>query len=58
MKDSALYDSSCSPQARVTFINKDHGYFLKEAAEGTLKTEALMTGYMHSLKLSEEVLRE
>ncbi len=56
MKDSALYDSSCSPQARVTFINKDDGYFLKEAAEGTLKTEAVMTGYMHSLKLSEEVL--
>lgn len=56
MKDSVLYDSSCSPQARVIFINKDKGYFLKEAAEGMLKTEALMTGYMHSLKLSEEVL--
>lgn len=56
MKDSALYDSSCSSQARVTFINKDDGCFLKEAAEGTLKTEALMTRYMHSLKLSEEVL--
>lgn len=56
MKDSVLYDSSCSPQARVVFINKDNGYFLKEAAEGTLKTEALMTVYMHSLKLSEEVL--
>ena len=56
MKDSVLYDSSCSPQARVTFINKDNGYFLKEAAEGTLKTEALMTAYMYSLKLSGEVL--
>lgn len=56
MKDSALYDSSSSPEARVTFIDKDNGYFLKEAAEGTLKTEALMTGYLHLLKLSEEVL--
>lgn len=56
MKDSVLYDSSCSPQARVIFIDKDDGYFLKEAAEGTLKTEALMTAYMHFLKLSEEVL--
>lgn len=56
MKDAVLYDSSCSPQAKVTFIDKDKGYFLKEAAEGTLKTEALMTGYMHSLRLSEEVL--
>ena len=56
MKDSVLYDSSCSPQARVVFIDKDDGYFLKEAAEGTLETEALMARYMHSLKLSEEVL--
>ena len=56
MKDSALYDSSCSPEARVIFIDKGNGYFLKEAAEGTLKTEALMNGYMHSLNLSEEVL--
>ena len=56
MKDSVLYDSSCSPQAKVVFIDKDDGYFLKEAAGGTLKTEALMTGYMHSRNLSEEVL--
>ena len=49
MKDAKLFDSSSSPQARVTFIDKDDGYFLKEAAEGTLKTEALMTAYMHSL---------
>ena len=56
MKDAKLFDSSSSPQARVTFIDKDDGYFLKEAAEGTLKTEALMTAYMHSLKRSEEVL--
>lgn len=56
LKDSELYDSSSSPQATVTFINKDEGYFLKEAAEGTLKTEALMMGYLHSLKLSGEVL--
>ncbi|WP_251616580.1 aminoglycoside 3'-phosphotransferase [Senimuribacter intestinalis] len=56
MKDAALYDSSCSPQAKVIFIDRDDGYFLKESAAGTLKTEAQMTAYMHSLKLSEEVL--
>lgn len=56
MRDSVLYDSSSSPQARVIFIDKNDGYFLKEAAEGTLRTEALMTAYLHSLKLSEEVL--
>ena len=55
LKDAELYDSSSSPQATVTFINKDEGYFLKEAAEGTLKTEALMMGYLHSLGLSGEV---
>ena len=56
INDSELYDSSCSPQATVTFISKDEGYFLKEAVEGTLKTEALMMGYLHSLGLSGEVL--
>lgn len=56
MKDSALYDSSCSPQARVVFIDKDNGFFLKTADEGTLKAEALMTAYLHSLGLSAEVL--
>ena len=53
MRDSVLYDSSSSPQARVIFIDKNDGYFLKEAAEGTLRTEALMTAYLHSLKLSD-----
>ena len=27
--DSAVFDSSCSPTARVFFIDKDEGYFLK-----------------------------
>ena len=31
MKDSVLYDSSCSPQAKVIFINKENGYFLKDS---------------------------
>ncbi len=56
MKDAELYDSSCSPQAKVIFIDRDGGYFLKESAAETLKTEAQMTAYMHTLKLSEEVL--
>ena len=56
MEDSMLYDSSCSPEARVIFIDKDDGFFLKMAGEGALKTEALMDRYMHSLNLSAEVL--
>ena len=54
--NSAVFDSSCSPEARVCFIDKDEGYFLKTADAGTLQTEALMTEYMHSLQLSAEVL--
>ena len=54
--DAAIFDSSCSPEARVFFIDKDEGYFLKTAGAGTLQTEAQMTKYMHSLKLSAEVL--
>lgn len=54
--DSAVFDNSCSPEARVFFVDKDEGYFLKTAGAGTLQTEALMTDYMHSLQLSAEVL--
>ncbi len=51
-----LYDSSCSPQARVFYIEKDGGYFLKRSPKGTLEREALMTRYYHGLGLGAEVL--
>ena len=51
-----LYDSSCSPEARVIFIDKDGGYYLKSAAFGELKREAEMTRYFHSKGLGAEVL--
>lgn len=56
IRDSAVYDSSCSPEAKVLFIDKDGGYFLKTAEAGSLRTEARMTEYLHSLGLSAEVL--
>ena len=56
LKDADVYDSSCSPEARVVYVDRDGGFFLKKAAEGSLKTESLMTAYFHSLRLSEEVL--
>ena len=56
LKDAKIYDSSCSPEARVVYIDKGGGFFLKKAPESSLKTEALMTEYFHSLRLSEEVL--
>ena len=56
LRDAAIYDSSCSPEARVWYIDREGGLFLKKNAAGTLKQEAMMTGYFHSLGLSAEVL--
>ena len=35
--DSAVFDSSCSPTARVWFLDKDGGYYLKKAPKDTLR---------------------
>lgn len=51
-----LYDSSCSPEARVYFIDRDNGYYLKIANGGTLAREALMTEYFHKRGLGADVL--
>lgn len=53
---SAVYDSSCSPAARVYFIDKDGGMFLKSAPKGTLETENRMTDFFFRQKLGPEVL--
>ena len=54
---ASLFDSSCSPEARVYFIDKDAGYYLKRAAERTLAREAQMNSYLHSKGLAPEVLK-
>ena len=51
-----LFDSSCSPEARVWFIDKDKGYYLKTCGAGTLKCEAEMTEYFCKKGLGTEVL--
>lgn len=51
-----VYDSSCSQDARVFFLDREGGLFLKSAPAGTLKAEADMTAYFHSKGLSSEVL--
>ena len=51
-----LYDSSCSPEARVIFSDKDSGYFIKSAPLGSLKSEALMQNYFCEKGLSSRVL--
>lgn len=51
-----VYDSSCSPEARVLFLDREGGLYLKSAPSGTLKTEGEMTAFFHSKGLSAEVL--
>ena len=56
MDGARIYDSSCSPEARVYLIDRDGGYYLKIAAKNTLAHEALMTGYFHSKGLGAELI--
>ena len=47
LRGAQTYDSSCSADARVLFIERDSGYYLKSAPRGTLEQEARMTVYFH-----------
>ena len=44
---AAVYDSSCSPEARVYYLKKENGRYVKCADRGTLEKEAAMTAYFH-----------
>ena len=56
LQNTRVFDSSCSPQARVYYLEKDGGYFLKVAARGTLAREAAQARYFHTLGLGAAVL--
>ena len=56
LSGAKLYDSSCSPEARVIFVDLNDGCFLKSAAKGALEREASMTKYFHGKGLAAEVL--
>lgn len=56
VRDAKVYDSSCSPEARVYFIDRDGGYYIKRSPLGTLEKEAKMTSYFHSKGLAPCVL--
>ena len=56
ISDARIYDSSCSPEARVYLADCDGGYFIKAGAPRALEKEAAMTEYFHSLRLSAEVI--
>ena len=54
--DYPLYDSSCSPEARVYFLARDGGYYIKRAPSGTLLLEAQMSSYFNKKGIGAEVL--
>ena len=56
LEGARVYDSSCSPEARVLFIDRDGGYYLKSAPACTLAREAEMTRYFHQKGLATQVL--
>ena len=56
LQDAAVFDSSCSRLARVYFLDKGPGFYLKTAPKGTLQREAELTGFFHKKGLSAEVL--
>ncbi len=56
IKDSDIYDSSCSPEAKVYFINKKNGYYLKISKSGTLKREAEMTDFFNAMGIGTKVI--
>jgi kanamycin kinase len=55
LADAPVFDSSCSPEARVYYIDKEDGFYLKTAPKGSLKTEASMARYFHRLELGPEL---
>lgn len=56
LQNAAAYDSSCSRGARVIFLDRGGGYYLKSAPKGALEKEAAMTRYFHEKGLAAEVL--
>lgn len=56
LEGNPVFDSSCSAQASVYYIPSGQGIFLKSAPKGSLKSEALLTGFYHSKGLAPEML--
>lgn len=56
LADAPVFDSSCSQAAKVYFLDKEGGYYLKTAPLGSLATEAAVTDFFHQKGLSAEVL--
>lgn len=56
ISNAPIYDSSCSRDARVLFIDKGEGLYLKISAKSTLSLEAEMNDYFHKKGFGAEVV--
>ena len=56
LTNTPVYDSSCSAAARVVYIEKEGGLYLKSAPAGTLAKEADLTRFFHGKGLGTEVV--
>lgn len=56
LEGARVFDSSCSPEARVWLIRKEQDFYLKSAPSGALDREAAVTGFFHSKGLGAQVL--
>lgn len=56
VQSASLFDSSCSPDARVWFAERDGGIYIKTAPKEALKAEMEMDSYFHSRGFGPEVL--
>ena len=56
LQGAAVYDSSCSKAAKVYFLDKNEGFYLKRSAAGSLAKEAAMTTYFHEKGLAPEII--
>jgi kanamycin kinase len=57
IKDAKIYDSSCSKDARVFFIDGKEKLFIKKSAKGTLEKEYIMTEYFNKFSLAPKVIK-
>lgn len=56
LNGAAVYDSSCSPAARVYYLDKAEGFYLKSAPKGSMEKEAALTRFYHQKGLGAQVL--
>lgn len=56
LSGARVYDSSCSPEARVWFIDSGDGFYLKRAKKGSLRKEAELTRFFNSKGLAAGVI--